>query len=481
MLLIAAITASLPATTFAGAPPTEHPEGYGIFEPVTIDPPAPRPATPPSTPVAEAAPTREPASAPTEPAPAPAEPEQQISPLVPKSQFEFLEGHPVDLERVEFRPGKGLTISSKSKRFELTTGLRAQFLYTLAHDNEPDADAAVQHSFQIRRARLTFSGHMFGAHNKYKVELALSPRDVGLADGVASNTVLLDYYLDFDHLRDLTLRVGQYKINYSVQRVISSGRLQLVDRSLNGPEFDLDRDIGLDLRSEDFLGVGRMRYYAGVYFGGGRDNYTPEPVTHGGGLMYLARFEVLPFGLFDDYIEGDFDRTKQPRLALGGAYAYIDDAIFNRGDKGQVPTDGGTTDYHNATASLVLKIVGFSLISEFFWRRGVRHPGDAQIEDDMGNLVPAPIEAPRNGLGWYTQAGYMIPHAPVELAARYSQVRAIGTDTQTSMSDRDELGGGLSWYVAGHPYKLQADYFRIWDESIGRGLDQFRVQFQLSF
>lgn len=452
---------------------------------VTASAPEPEAPPEPEERAAQSSPEPEPVAQPEPESaadPASPEPDEEISPLVPRSQIPWLEDHPVNLGRASFRPGSGLTFESESGKFALTTNARVQLLYTFDHDNDPAADPAVDHSFQIRRARLTFNGHMFGEHNKFKLELALSPRDVGLTNGDAKFTVLLDYYLDFDYLRDLSVRVGQYKVPYSLQRVISSGRLQLVDRSIVGPEFDLDRDIGIELRSEDFLGVDRLRYYAGVYFGGGRDYFAAEPLLRDGGLMYLARFEVLPFGSFDDYIEADFVRSKKPRLALGGAYAYTDDAIFNRGNKGQVPTDGGQTNYHNATASVAFKIVGFSLISEFFWRRGVRDPGDALIEDEqLGILAPAPVEAARNGLGWFAQAGYMIPRAPVELAARFSQIRALGSAAETSMPDNNEVGGGLSWYIAGHPFKLQADYFRIWEQHIGRGRDQVRVQLQLSF
>ena len=58
---------------------------------------------------------------------------------------------------------------------------------------------------------------------------------------------LLSYYLEFDYLRDLTVRVGQYKIPFSRQRVISSGNQQMVDRSIANGEFNLDRDIGIDI------------------------------------------------------------------------------------------------------------------------------------------------------------------------------------------------------------------------------------------
>jgi phosphate-selective porin OprO and OprP len=424
------------------------------------------------------APEQDPAASEPEPTP---EPDEEISPLVPHSQIEFLRGHPVKLDKIEFKPGKGLSFVSESNRFALTMTARVMLLYNLDHDDTPEADPELEHLFQVRRARMVFAGHMFNEHNKFKIELSLSPRDVSLRASGPAFTIMRDYYLKFDYLRDLTLVVGQYKIPYSQQRVISSGRLQIIDRSITGPEFDLDREIGLDLRSKDFLGLERLRYYAGVYVGSGRDNSAPEPVLRGGGLVYLARIEVLPFKQFDDYVEGDFTRTTRPRLSLGAAYAYMDEATYNRGTKGARMSDGGTTNYHNATASMMFKIVGVSLFGEFFWRKGVRDPGDAEIEDDMGNLVPAPVEPPRNGYGWYTQFGVMIPHLPLEIVGRYSQIRAIGDETESSTPNNNELGGGLNWYFAGHPYKLSADYFRHWDAVIHRGLDQVRVQFQLSF
>jgi hypothetical protein len=437
-------------------------------------------------------PETEPESAPAPDPTAPAAPDpagvktpepRAASPLVPESQLRLLEAEPIDLETVRFQPGKGLTMSSKNGKYSISIGGRVQLLYALDNDRDAEPDVKpVTHSLQLRRARLVFAGNVFGKHNKYKLELSFSPKDIDLNDGNTKFTIMRDFYVEFDHLRNLTVRVGQYKLPYSHQRVISSGNLQLVDRSIVGSEFDLDRDIGIDIRSNDFLGLGKLRYYAGVVMGSGRDNFTPEAITQGGGLVYIGRIEVAPIGQFDDYTEGDFDRIKKPRLSLGVAYSYMDDANFNRGTKGSTLTDGGTTDYHNANAGLVFKTLGLSISGEFFWRQGTRHVGDAQVEDDMGNLVPAPVEPPRNGLGWFAQGGYMIPYLPLEIEARYSEIRAIGeTDVDTSISDRHEVGGGLSWYIGGHAFKLQADYFRIWTDEIGLGNDQIRVQGQITF
>jgi len=432
------------------------------------EPPAPAPQ------VVDAAPAPAGAAAPESTAPAPQpSAEEPPNPLLPKKELEIMADVPVDSERVKFKAGKGLSFESKNKRFALQIRLRAQLLYTLVHD---DAEDDVEHGLQLRRARVVFGGNFFGEHNKFKTELALSPRDMGFKDGTAHQTPILDWYFEFDHLQSLTLRVGQYKVPYSRQRVVSSGDLQLVDRSLANGEFNLDRDVGFDFRSKDFMGWGKLRYYAGVYLGENRDPFETDNFE----LFYLGRIELLPLGMFEDYAEADFERSLKPKLSVGAAYAFVDGAKKNRGILGSTPTDGGTTDYHNVTADVVLKAAGFSFTGEFFYRAGRRNFGNATVTDDAGVDVAAPLEASRTGLGWFAQAGFLIPRLPLELAARYGQVRKLG-DSSTAPVE-DELGGGLSYYIARHQFKLQLDYFRLWeDQDLKLGSNVVRLQLQAGF
>lgn len=404
---------------------------------------------------------------PREPSPAAPTPSGTAAPaLAPEHEARRMRAAPVDLGRAQFRPGSGLSIGSADRAFLLTTRLRLQVLFSV-----DDEDGALGNALQLRRARVVFAGNFFGSHNRMKLELALSPRDMAMdSEGVAHRTPVLDWYFDFDHLRDLTLRVGQYKIPFNRQRVISSGDLQLVDRSAAQGEFTLDRDVGVEVRSADFLGLDRLRYYLGVYNGEGRDPFRSRDF----GLLYLGRVEVLPMGRFDDYEEADFERSP-PRLSLGLAYAYLDRAPGVQGSLGRAPRDGGTTDYHNVAADAVLKMWGLSVLSEFYWRDGTRNPG-AAVD---GSGAPVPVEAPRNGLGWFAQAGYLFPHTAFEVAARYSLVRQTGG---SSLADRDEVGGGVSYYFGQHSFKLQADYFRTWGErGFADGWDRLRVQLQSAF
>jgi phosphate-selective porin OprO/OprP len=370
---------------------------------------------------------------------------------------------------LSWRPGKGLRLASDDGRFRLDTALRAQFLYVL---DGPSGGDDAQNTLMIRRARLWFAGFAFGKHNRFKIELAFSPRDLGLSDGQLTRSPALSWFAEFDYLRDLTLRVGQYKVPFSRQRVTSSGKQQFVDRSRANGEFNLDRDIGADLRSTDLFGLGLLRYALYVGIGEGRDGWS-QPDN---GPMVIARLEFYPLGLFKDTDEVDHSRSSRPRLTVGMAYAHVRDAKGNRGIIGSAPADGGTTHTHHLVGDLAFLWRGLSVHSEFHWRQGTRNPGNAI--DEAGQ--PIPVEAPRDGYGFFAQAGYLLGAVPLEPSARYSRLRPLGDNS--SLPPTDALGVGLSWYIHRHMFKLQADYFRVWSESIGAGgRHRARLQLQASF
>lgn len=375
---------------------------------------------------------------------------------------------PISPENIVFKPGKGLQIRSNDGDFTMVTRLRAQQLYTFTEEEE-----AYVHGFQLRRARLMFKGNVFGRDNTYKFELAISPKDIDLSsEGTISKSPLLDWYFQFKQIRDLNLRMGQYKVPYSRQRVVSSGDLQMVDRSIANSEFNLDRDVGLDLRSSNLFGWDMLRYYAGVYMGEGHSSYENGDL----GMMYLARIELLPLGLYTDYVESDLQRTSTPKLSIGAGFAYVEDAKNNRGIVGSTPLDGGTTDTLNGNADIGFKYAGFSLESAFFWREGTRNPGEAV--DETGARLP--VEEARNGTGFYAQGGYLMPSKDIEVSTRFGQV--MPSAGETSMESENELGLGLSHYFGEHAFKLQSDFFRFWsDDGFSEGVNQFRLQLQMAY
>jgi len=385
--------------------------------------------------------------------------------LHPKGEDEMMGDHIVDRGDIKFRPGKGVEINSADDDFQLRIRVRVQMLYTLVHGDpgpkeadEPDENL---NDFRLRRARFIFQGHFFGKHNQYKLEI----------DPLRKDNVVLDYFLDFTKNRDIQVRVGQYKISSNRQRVISSGNLQMVDRSRINAEFTLDRDMGIDIRSRDFLGKNKMRYVLGVSTGNGLNN--PEFTDFA--MVYLARVEYLPMGIFRDYSEVDFARTK-PRLSIGATYSFFDNANRDRGMFGVPFQDGGTADYHFVFADAMFKARGFSAITEFAFRTGTRKlgnitPTDPDFDPDL------PVD-PRNGLGWMLQAGYLVPNTRFEFAGRGSIKQA--TRSPTSLKDDYAITGSVSWYFARHPFKIQADVSQIWESVFNEGATTFRLQLQAS-
>ncbi len=390
--------------------------------------------------------------------------------LMPEGEKKLLDKHSIDSASAHYMPGKGLTIASKDGKFKIATRLRVQPRITVENDSGAPAEVGML----LRRARLQFAGNSFGKHNKFKAEFAFSPRDLRIKniDGntLTRETPLLTWYMEFDHVRDLTVRLGQYKLPFSRQRVISSGNLQMVDRSIANGEFNIDRDMGLDVRSKDLFGLGMFKYHAGIYNGEGRSSFQGGNTD----FLYLARVEYLPLGMFKDYSEGDHQRLAKPGLAIGLGYINARGAQGTRVNRNGRPADGGTTDYQSAVADITFKYQGFAFSSEVFWRDGDRNDGGAV--DEMGNAIAT--EAARNGIGWFAQAGYLLPKLPIEFTGRFGQIKAAD---ESSLSDKSELGMAASYYFAQHPFKLQADAFQLWGDEFSDGTTQVRVQMQYSF
>lgn len=375
---------------------------------------------------------------------------------------------------IAFAGGKGVSITSADERFGLGLGALLQTLYTYRHD--PETRDEHGQGFEVRRARLRVEAHVFGRHNKLMMQLAFSPRDLQMSDGKPTRTPIFDAYVEFDHVRDATIRIGQYRVPFSRERRVPIAHLQFVDRSLANFEFNLDRDVGLDVRSDDVGGLGFLRYDVGVYFGEGRDAHLAGDF----GMLYVARLEVLPLGEFDDYRQSDLKRHERPKLAIGAAYAFLERAKGNRGILGAAPSDGGTTDTHQATVDVVFKWRGLSVTGEGFYRHGTRRFGERTVVDDDGVERLAPREPPRNGIGWSGQVGYAIPNVPLEPMVRYSGVAPLGANT--SLVRTEELGAGLQWLRHDNFMKVSVDYFRTYRRGDpSDGSDLFRVQLQLVF
>lgn len=485
LLLLADPSSALAQPTTAPTEPTPEP----VAEPgAPTEPEAEATAsgTPPAG--AEAPPTT-PSTTPTGPTTIEPVPTTVTPPVEPEEES----SDPI----VELEWGHGLTVRSDDGNFSLTIRGRVQALAELELDPDDRGTPATGDDqydptvdFLVRRARLVFSGNLISSSFSYYVQLGLAPRDME-PDLLIP---LRDAYLTWTELRDFSLRVGQMKVPFNRERVISSSALQLVDRSLVNAELTLDRDVGIQIFSNDLFGLGGyLGYQIGIFGGEGRLRINDDDA----GLLYVARVQVQPFGRFEDsYTEVDFTREERPRLSIGFGGAYNHMATRDRSTSSSVAGqffETGSFDYGHLELDAIFKYGGFSAHGELLVRHAVgasSRMGTRMLPD---GTTMSFVEEARNGLGWMLQVGYLFSNdVPIEIAARWAEVRPIGPDDGmggmiTALSPRREIVVGASWYPMRHDLKLQFDYSLLsgsteLNEAVMRdSAHRFRLQLQAYF
>ncbi|HEY0882618.1 MAG TPA: porin [Archangium sp.] len=363
------------------------------------------------------------------------------------------------LANVNAKFGEGVTFQSGEVKLSLRGRIQTQFLSVFPTEG---STTPAQTAFFVRRARLQFKGE-FPFHLSLNLQLAFAKLDMEPDEP----NVLRDANVQWAPFRDLSFRLGQMKIPFDVQRVVSSSSLQFVDRSSATAELNLDRDVGLVVYSDDFLGLGdRLRYALYVFGGDGRNRIGTNT-----GLLYGGRIRFSVFGKFDDRMEGDPDRGSTVRLAFGAAAARNFATNRPRSTIG-TPYTFATFDYSHATGDVHFKWRGLSLLSSIYWRQ-------ADVDSITKDVSGTPVtEYSRSGWGWFVQGGAYLTDW-LELAARYADTRPLGA-TDPKFHRITELGGTVNLMFKKHDLKLQTDVFWL-DEGGNKGRVQLRVQAQVYF
>ncbi|PQV48451.1 phosphate-selective porin O/P [Jejuia pallidilutea] len=350
--------------------------------------------------------------------------------------------------------GKGLiNFTAKDSTFSIKFAPRFQMRYISSWDHDGDKYGAAEHNFIIRRARLKFDGFAYSPKLKYKIELGLSNRDLSGGNQFNRNTprYILDAVLMWHFAKNWELWAGQTKLPGNVERVISSGNLQLIDRSLLNSRFTLDRDIGIQLRHKFYLGDSFLiREKVALSQGEGRN------VTEGneGGLQYTARLELLPFGAFKskgDYSGSDLKREEKPKLSLTFTYDLNENAVRERGVLGDYmfKSDGSLyeTDITTLFVDSMFKYNGFSFMGEY-----AKRTADAPVAIDTDGVTPTgDIVLTGNALN--LQVGYLF-RSNFEVAGRFTNV---DYETITNALPVKQYTLGFNKFVHGHKLKVQSD------------------------
>lgn len=373
--------------------------------------------------------------------------------------------------------GSGIQLMAKDSSMYMKVGFRFQTLLV----NDWDADETgfsglngYESAFLIRRSRLKFDGWALTPKLKYKAELALSNRDNGgggsLSEFNTAANIILDAFLEYRFYKGLSIRAGQFKLPGNRERVISSGNMQLVNRSRLNSRYTLDRDVGVMLINKHTVGESIvMKQLLAVSSGEGK-NVTAGNI---GGYGISARVEVLPFGDFQskgDYIGSAIKYEETPKLALAFTYDTNANAGRERGQLGSFLSDDAILHTLNSYfIDLMFKYKGFAFMAEYADRKSSEN--SPIVYNDAGDQVGTYYM----GSGLNLSAGYMFS-SNWEVALRLTDMKPHADVAP----DETQYTVGLSKFIVGHKLKIQTD-LTLRDIKGGNNQVQQRVQFDIHF
>jgi phosphate-selective porin OprO/OprP len=318
---------------------------------------------------------------------------------------------------------------------------------------------------RVRRLRLRMDGFLLSPKFSYYIQLSFSRADQDWEASQVPN-VVRDAVVFYFFQPNLYLSFGQTKLPGNRQRVVSSGMLQFVDRSIVNARFNIDRDFGLRAFYQNNLGSSFFRSHLAISSGEGRN-----AVNSDNGLAYTLRQEWLPFGQFNsdgDYFEGDLLREPKPRLAIGGTAIYNEKAVRTGGQIGEFLTN--PVDIRTVLADAIFKWNGFSTTFEYAFR-DVSAISNTRLFDNSTIHV-------FEGQGWTVQSSYLFKNN-WELAARMSRIQP-STPMREFADGNLESALGFTKYFNGHRIKLQGNlYYFNNSASWNVRNDRFAVAFQL--
>jgi phosphate-selective porin OprO and OprP len=347
------------------------------------------------------------------------------------------------------KKGKGFGLVTADSTFSLNFQFRMQNRATYVSKTEEDFDPE-SFEFRVRRLRFKFEGFVYNPKLTYYIQLSVSRGDMDwkVTDNSVINSspnIVRDAVIYYNPTKRVRLGFGQTKLPGNRQRVVSSGDQQFVDRSIVNATFNIDRDFG-------FFGQ-----YSGDYFmlkgaltsGEGRNALPETKSPSNKGLAYTGRIELLPFGKFtgnNDYIEGDLEREKTPKLSIAATYSFNDQAVRAGG---QVGNDlYRPRSIRNFTADILFKYNGWAFYNEYMNR-----DADNPVTVDPTN--PAKTRHIYVGKGYLTQLSYLFKNN-FELAGRLSRITP-SSEVQDLEKQIQQVELGVTKYLVGHRLKIQGN------------------------
>lgn len=376
----------------------------------------------------------------------------------------------------------------KQDDYQLRINGWAQLRHTATNKSAGSEDL---NQFQLKRARIIFSGSTFTRDLEYHIQL----------DGRSTSgdiVRLLDYYLAYDvghhdlNLENgvLGLRAGRFKTPFTLARALSGREFEFSDRSMASTFFDVNRSLAVGAFGRLDRGSVPVNWEAAVFNGlvtGGAETGSSGKLDTNFG--YSARLFANPGGAWGTMELADWEWHTQPttRFGVGVAHATNNKKGMTEFDSIRV-VDSGEQLSHLFPATVTqydvnlysidggFKFRGWSGTMEYYFRT---------IQGIQGADFPDFFDH-----GFWLQLGKFVVPQKFELAARWSRVEGNSGTLGVTDQSSEEIAAAAIYYFRKQNAKFTIDATHLNGATINsQSLDispgdvgwLFRSQIQFAF
>lgn len=322
--------------------------------------------------------------------------------------------------------GGNFFLASADGAFLMEIAGQIQFRYVA--DFQDDRSDETEGGFQLRRTKLSFSGHVADPRLSYDVVLSVDREDgsVGLDDAV----------IGYDISDELTIMGGKFKLPFLRQELISSKRQLAADRGIVTEFFTLDRSEQVQLlySTDAFRGA--------LSFNDGADEELSTAGSDPVEYAFTGRVDAKLAGEWDqarDVVDWDRDTLG---VFVGGA-AHYQAGDGNNADFGSE----SEANYFAWTVDGQVETGGFSLLGAFTG-------GHIEWDDDI-------VAADRDMYGALVEAGYMV----TDKLQPFARWEWLDDDTDGT-DDLQAVTAGVNYYLDQHNAKFTTDVVWVYDGSV---------------
>lgn len=317
----------------------------------------------------------------------------------------------------------GLYVQTEDGLNSLKTNIHLQVQHQfLSVEGQGDTN-----SFQVRRARLFFSGNALVPRLTYLINFEMvGGQTNNVSEGVNfTGPNLRDAYLNYDFNKGIQIRAGQFKVPFNLEELISDPKSQFVDRAITNDAFSFNRDLGVNVHGRIFDKKFEYNLFA-------MNEGTNQNIANNNNEMIFGT--RLAFNWLGDhgYTSSDVDNSEKPQLMTGVA------GNFNRVGAPAAPDESVIS----GTGDIAFRYRGFSIIGAGYYLRN---------HTDSTNTY-----------GFLGQTGFFIIPKHLEIMGRFAGV----VPTDSGVTNGYESSGGMAYYFLGHKLKIISDYSILWNSPL---------------